>query len=68
MEKIKFGCDYLEGAHPRILQRLIETNYEQHEGYSEDTHCDAARQYILQRCPWQVLPGISSRFGQLSHS
>ena len=50
MEKIKFGCDYLEGAHPRILQRLIETNYEQHEGYSEDTHCDAARQYILQRC------------------
>ena len=50
MGKIKFGCDYLEGAHPRILQRLIETNYEQHEGYSEDTHCDAARQYILQRC------------------
>ena len=26
---IKFDCDYLEGAHPRILEALIKTNFEQ---------------------------------------
>ncbi|MCM3570844.1 low specificity L-threonine aldolase [Neobacillus mesonae] len=31
-----FRTDYTEGAHPRILQVLIETNLEQEEGYGED--------------------------------
>ena len=26
---IAFNCDYNEGAHPRILEALIETNMEQ---------------------------------------
>ncbi|MFP7296659.1 threonine aldolase family protein [Neobacillus niacini] len=31
-----FKNDYSEGAHPRILQALLETNLEQDEGYGED--------------------------------
>ena len=38
-----FQCDYSEGAHPRILERLQETNMEQTVGYGEDKYClDAA--------------------------
>ena len=38
-----FQCDYSEGAHPRILERLLETNMEQTVGYGEDKYClDAA--------------------------
>ena len=33
-----FKNDYSEGAHPRILQALIETNFEQEEGYGEDQY------------------------------
>ena len=29
---IRFECDYAEGAHERVLQRLIETNMEQTPG------------------------------------
>lgn len=34
-----FQCDYSEGAHPRILERLLETNMEQTAGYGEDKYC-----------------------------
>ena len=30
-----FECDYHEGAHPRILQRLMDINYDQLPGYGE---------------------------------
>ncbi len=33
-----FKNDYAEGAHPRILQKLVETNLEQQEGYGEDAY------------------------------
>ena len=36
---IRFECDYGEGAHPRILELLQETNYEQTPGYGEDRWC-----------------------------
>lgn len=26
---IHFDCDYMEGAHPEVMQRLMETNLEQ---------------------------------------
>ena len=32
---IQFQCDYNEGAHPNILQRLTESNMEQTVGYGE---------------------------------
>ncbi len=37
-----FKNDYSEGAHPDILDALQRTNFEQHEGYSEDIYCHKA--------------------------
>ncbi|MEG2146136.1 MAG: low specificity L-threonine aldolase, partial [Lachnospiraceae bacterium] len=39
---IRFNCDYNEGAHPRILKQLVETNMEQTPGYGEDEYCQKA--------------------------
>ncbi len=47
---IRFACDYLEGAHPKILERLVETNMEQTSGYGVDPHCDRARTLIKEAC------------------
>lgn len=47
---IRFECDYAEGAHPRILERLIQTNLEQTKGYGEDEYCDNARDIIRRLC------------------
>lgn len=47
---IRFDCDYLEGAHPAILQRLLETNLEQTLGYSTDPYCAAAADKIRAAC------------------
>jgi threonine aldolase len=48
--KIRFECDYAEGAHPAIFESLIHTNFEQTKGYGEDEHCDNARRLIRQLC------------------
>lgn len=37
-----FKNDYSEGAHSRILNSLVETNFEQTDGYSTDYHTDNA--------------------------
>lgn len=47
---ILFNSDYTEGAHPRILERLMETNLEQTTGYGEDVYCEAAREAIRKVC------------------
>lgn len=47
---IRFECDYLEGAHPRILEYLTKTNFEQTPGYGTDTYCEKARQIIKEKC------------------
>ncbi len=47
---IRFENDYTEGAHTRILKRLIETNEEQTPGYGMDEHCEKARGYIRKEC------------------
>ena len=41
-----FNCDYLEGAHEKILEKLVETNLEQTPGYGEDPHCRRAADII----------------------
>ena len=48
--KIHFQCDYTEGAHPSIMQRLIATNMEQTVGYGEDPYCDTARRKVREAC------------------
>lgn len=47
---IRFECDYTEGGHPLILERLLASNLEQTPGYSEDDYCQAARRKILEHC------------------
>lgn len=47
---IRFNSDYLEGAHPRILERLSETNMAQTPGYGEDRFCEQARNTIRRLC------------------
>lgn len=47
---IRFQCDYAEGAHPKILERLAETNYCQTPGYGMDEFCDHARAMIKEAC------------------
>jgi threonine aldolase len=37
-----FKNDYSEGAHPRILNALVETNLEQTDGYSTDCYTERA--------------------------
>lgn len=43
---IRLNCDYSEGAHINILNRLIETNMEQTPGYGEDIYCEQASELI----------------------
>lgn len=50
MNKIQFQCDYNEGAHPRILQALMDTNMVQTSGYGEDSFCDEARAIVKELC------------------
>ena len=46
----RFSSDYLEGAHPRLLEKLIQTNTEQTTPYGEDGYCRAAADLIRLRC------------------
>ena len=47
---IQFQCDYNEGAHPRILERMLQTNFEQTVGYGEDHYCASAAELIRKAC------------------
>lgn len=42
----QFQCDYNEGAHPRIMERLMATNMEQTVGYGMDRYCEQAREAV----------------------
>lgn len=47
---ISFESDYTTGAHPRLLQRLAETNMEVLSGYGKDIYCETARKKIQEMC------------------
>ena len=47
---LSFENDYSEGAHPKILQRFIETNMEQVPGYGNDPYCESAKEKIREAC------------------
>ncbi len=48
--RISFSSDYTKGAHPRILERLYETNYQQQNGYGIDEYCESAANKIKAAC------------------
>lgn len=47
---IYFDSDYLEGAHPKVMELLEKTNFEQTVGYGEDPYCAEAREIITRLC------------------
>ena len=47
---IRFDSDYIEGAHPSILEALAKSNFEQHIGYGCDDYCAHARNIIREHC------------------
>lgn len=40
---LHFDTDYMEGAHPEVMRRLMETNLEQTSGYGSDDYTRHAR-------------------------
>ncbi len=50
MKKPSFNCDYMEGAHPAILERLIATNMVKTPGYGLDDYCTCAKEKIRLAC------------------
>ncbi len=47
---IHFNCDYVEAGHPKILEKIVESNMEQLPGYGVDHYCDSARAKIQAAC------------------
>ena len=47
---ISFESDYITGAHPKILARLMETNMEPLGGYGSDKYCKSAKEKIKAAC------------------
>ena len=48
--KLSFASDYMEGAHPSILETLQETNFLASPGYGTDSFTDSAKQKIREAC------------------
>ena len=45
-----FENDYSEGAHEKVLEALIKTNYEKLSGYGSDEYCKNAKEKIKKAC------------------
>lgn len=39
---IYFRSDYSQGAHPKVMDALVKTNFEHTDGYGLDEHCEHA--------------------------
>ena len=47
---VYFNCDYTEGAHPKIMDKMAASNLEQTPGYGTDAYCERARALIRKEC------------------
>lgn len=56
---LSFESDYIAGAHPAVLARLVETNAEPLPGYGADRYSAAAREKIRAAC---ACPGADVHF------
>ncbi len=43
---VSFESDYITGAHPEVMQRLLDTNAEALPGYGTDRYCESAKRKI----------------------
>lgn len=56
---LHFDCDYMAGAHPEVMRRLVETNLEETPGYGCDPYTAHARELIRRECQ---APGAEIHF------
>ncbi len=49
-EKLFFVNDYGEGCHPKVLEKLAETNLRHLPGYGSDPYCESAKEKIRKAC------------------
>ena len=47
---IYFDTDYMAGAHPKVMERLMQTNAEQTVGYGCDNYTLRAKELVKQAC------------------
>ena len=47
---LAFNNDYSHGAHPAVLQALVDTNMEPLPGYGTDAHTEHAKELIREAC------------------
>lgn len=47
---IHFDCDYMAGAHPQVLEAIVECNGVQTSGYGNDDYQRKAKQLIREAC------------------
>jgi threonine aldolase len=47
---IYFDTDYMAGAHPKVMERLVQTNAEQTVGYGSDDYTARAKELVKQAC------------------
>ncbi len=50
VSRLYFASDYMEGAHPAIMQKLMETNLEKTVGYGLDPYSEDAKEKIRKAC------------------
>ena len=46
---LAFNNDYSHGAHPAVLQALVDTNMEPQPGYGTDAHTERAKSSLSAR-------------------
>ena len=56
---IRFDSDYMEGAHPAVMEALMRANTVQTPGYGEDPFCARAAARIREKC---ALPDAAVHF------
>lgn len=47
---IHFDTDYMSGAHPKVMERLVATNFDQTPGYGTDEYTAHAKELIRAAC------------------
>lgn len=50
MSALAFQSDYMEGAHPALIKKLVETNLFHTQGYGQDEFSEEARNLIRKAC------------------
>ena len=45
-----FSNDYSRGAHPKVIEKIVQTNMQLECGYGFDSYCSSAKNKIKKSC------------------